>query len=333
MDQLHLTRAGPERVGQGVGAAFPVGGLLAHHHPHRDPIHIPSRPDPHDPGEPFVAVETAAEPGEHHRGPPPQPVGPRRTPRPPQHPPRRRIKRSPVGVLPHRQPRPHRDHRHDRRHRSVLHAQGHERGDGEGDEGPAGQPPGQAGGAGPGLAGRASRPRGRDPPQAQQVVGHRHRQPSRLAPHVSCSSAWSSQCSQVAGRHRHQRPGERHVLARLIHPPIARRGTTSGCGPAVVLVEAAFHGRPPAQAPHQHHRGQHRGGDRLAHDLDRHPHHHQRHDHRHQPPGQPPAPPGPAGPAGLVCGSWPPPHRARPRRRGPRSRPRPSRPSRDRARP
>ena len=80
-----LARPGTEPVGEGVEAPGPVGGLLADHHAHRDPIDEAAGPHPHDPGDVLVAVEPAPEAGEHHRGAPPDPVGPERAPQPQQH--------------------------------------------------------------------------------------------------------------------------------------------------------------------------------------------------------------------------------------------------------
>ena len=72
----YLTGPGAEPVCQGVEAAGPVLGLLADDHPHGDPIGESPGPDPHHPGHVLLAVEPPTEPGEHHGGAPPDPVGP-----------------------------------------------------------------------------------------------------------------------------------------------------------------------------------------------------------------------------------------------------------------
>jgi hypothetical protein len=46
-------------MSEGVEAPGPVLGLLAHHHPHGDPIRVAARPDPDDAGYVLVAVKGA----------------------------------------------------------------------------------------------------------------------------------------------------------------------------------------------------------------------------------------------------------------------------------
>ena len=172
---MDLDGPGPERVRQRVRPPAPVGGGLAGHHPHRDPIHVPARPHPHDPGHVLVAAEPAAQPGQHHGGAPPDPVGPQGAPQTEQGP-------AAVAVEAARmRPPPAREHDRDHRHgggedeRPELDPDHGGQGD-EGDEaGAVGEPPDAAGGEGPVVAGDAAR---RRRPLRATVLGHAHGRPA-----------------------------------------------------------------------------------------------------------------------------------------------------------